>query len=75
MSLSQKIFDWTYLGTTYATHETEKRHIIFSNIIFLTLPIVYLVFILIDIESFFDLSSSHIKRYGFEIRFGGGEAY
>jgi signal transduction histidine kinase len=57
MSLRQKIVDWTYFGTTYATHETEKRHIIFSNIIFLTLPIVYLVFMLIDIESFFDLSS------------------
>ncbi len=57
MSLRQKIVDWTYFGTTYATHETEKRHIIFSNIIFLTLPIVYLVFMLIDIESFFDLTS------------------
>jgi len=55
--MRQKIVDWTYFGTTYATHETEKRHIIFSNIIFLTLPIVYLVFMLIDIESFLDLSS------------------
>ena len=57
MSLSQKIVDWTYFGTAYTTHETEKRHIIFSNIIFLTLPIVYLVFILIDIKSFFDTTS------------------
>jgi signal transduction histidine kinase len=57
MSLSQKVFDWTYFGTAYATHETEKRHIIFSNIVFLTLPIVYLVFILIDIKSFFDTTS------------------
>jgi hypothetical protein len=57
MNLSQKIFDWTYFGTAYATNETEKRHIIFSNVIFLTLPIVYLVFMLIDIESFLDTRS------------------
>ena len=57
MSLSQKIFDWTYFGTEYVTHETEKRHIIFSNVIFLTLPIVYLVFTLIDIEAFLDPAS------------------
>jgi hypothetical protein len=57
MGLSQKIFDWTYFGTTHANHETEKRHIIFSNIIFLTLPIVYLVFMMIDIETFSDFSN------------------
>ena len=57
MGLSQKIFDWTYFGTAHAAHETEKRHIIFSNVIFLTLPIVYLVFMLIDIETFSDFSS------------------
>ena len=62
MSLSQKVFDWTYFGTAYATHETEKRHIIFSNIVFLTLPIVYLVFILIDIKSFFDLREESLAN-------------
>lgn len=53
MNFSQKIIDWTYLGTSYARSDAERRHIIFSNVIFLTLPIVYAVFIIIDFRSFF----------------------
>lgn len=54
MKLSQKIIDWTYFGTSFSTNESVKRHIIFSNVIFLTLPIVYVAFILIDLESFLE---------------------
>ena len=51
--LRQKLIDWTYYGTPYARDETTRRHIIFSNVTFLTLPIVYCLFILIDYENFF----------------------
>src|SRR5690606_18888031 len=57
MNLSQKLISWTYFGTQSTRDEAIRRHIIFSNVTFLTLPIVYLVFMLIDYEKFW-----HIER-------------
>src|SRR5690606_24519350 len=52
MKFSRKLIDWTYFGTHSTRDEAIRRHIIFSNVTFLTLPIVYLIFILIDHEKF-----------------------
>lgn len=52
MKLSQKLIDWTYFGTQSTRDEATRRHIIFSNVTFLTLPIVYFLFMLIDYETF-----------------------
>jgi hypothetical protein len=51
-SLRKVILGWTYLGTKYAENETERRHIVFSNVIYLTLPLVYVIFMVIDFEAF-----------------------
>src|SRR5690606_3389565 len=50
MKFSRKLIDWTYFGTHSTRDEAIRRHIIFSNVTFLTLPIVYLIFMLIDHE-------------------------
>lgn len=60
MKLNQKIIDWTYFGTRYPNDETVKRHVIFSNVIFLTLPIVYIIFVLIELDSFLEPGSLYI---------------
>lgn len=52
MNLRKKLIDWTYYGTRYARNEATRRHVIFSNVTFLTLPIVYFIFMLIDYETF-----------------------
>lgn len=54
MNLSRKIIDWSYFGTNFSNNESVKRHIIFSNVVFLTLPIVYFVFIFIDLDSYLE---------------------
>jgi hypothetical protein len=54
MNLTRKIIDWSYFGTDYSNNESVKRHIIFSNVIFLTLPIVYFAFIIIDLDSYLE---------------------
>ncbi|MBL7858986.1 MAG: hypothetical protein JNM57_14945 [Cyclobacteriaceae bacterium] len=54
MKLGQLVVRWMYLGTPYTATESEKRHVIFSNVIFLTLPVVYLVFVLLDLDSFLE---------------------
>lgn len=52
--LSEKITEWIYFGTPYVADESVKRHIIFSNVIFLCLPIVYTTFIFIDLKSYLE---------------------
>jgi len=54
MKLNDKVIEWTYFGTEYSSDASVKRHIIFSNVIFLTLPIVYVAFIFIDLDAFLE---------------------
>jgi hypothetical protein len=51
-SLRRVILGWTYLGTKYAENETERRHVVFSNVAYLTLSLVYIIFMVIDFEAF-----------------------
>ncbi len=40
-------------GTTFTGDDSLKRRVVFSNIIFLTLPVVYILLMLLDFETFF----------------------
>lgn len=52
--LQASILRWTYVGIDFGKTETEKRHIVFSNVVYLTLPLVYFIFILIDYKALLD---------------------
>lgn len=53
------LFTWlnnaTQFGVAHESVNEIKRRIVFSNVIFISLPIVYLIFMLIDYESFINL--------------------
>ncbi len=47
------LFTISSFGTNYVQDDSIKRRILFSNVIFLTLPVVYVLFMLFQFETFF----------------------
>lgn len=57
----QWLYNLTRLGTFPEAEDDISRRIIFSNVIFISLPLVYLIFMIIDYESF--LQPIHLLRF------------
>lgn len=54
-SLSVRLHNVTQFGVSYENDQEIRRRIVFSNVIFISLPIVYFLFMLLDYESFLKL--------------------
>ena len=54
------LFDLSVLGV-HLEPENVRRRIVFSNIVFLTLPVVYIIFMMVDYESY--LQPVHTLRF------------
>jgi len=50
--MKQLIFDLARLGVATDYEDDVSRRIVFSNVVFVSLPIVYLIFMIIDYESY-----------------------
>ena len=54
MNILTKLTDWERLNELSSTESDIARRIVFSNVIFVSLPLVYFIFMIIDYESYME---------------------